>query len=313
MSLRKPPTDRSASRTRSSVRAARILKDIDRERELWTIMLHLADITDDRAELAALSDLALSFGDRKLSLRIAKAASLRNIVLAEHAYPTAAMPNWTHKGPPVEKALVYGLSRQESEFDPDALEPGRPHAVSCSSCPVRRALSPGRSAFPICPAASPIPTTTRRSDRPSRRPRGERVQRLLHHEHRRLQRGPFSRTPVGDEIRRSALDRRRPHRLDREHPVLRNPQLCAARDGEHGSLSWTAERPGGRSPDRRGPAPLRGSGADHDTSSNAHARQHPLAPPSAAAPVVTPASAAPSPMSPPDDGVMAPVVEAEDR
>ncbi|MEQ9520098.1 MAG: hypothetical protein RLN89_11740, partial [Parvibaculum sp.] len=39
----------------------------------------------------------------------------------------------------------------------------------------------------------------------------------------------------------------------------------------------------------------------------------PLAPPSAAAPVVTPASAAPSPMSPPDDGVMAPVVEAEDR
>ncbi|HCX68630.1 MAG TPA: hypothetical protein DHK64_14170, partial [Rhodobiaceae bacterium] len=26
-------------------------------------------------------------------------------------------------GPPVETALVYGLSRQESEFDPQALSP----------------------------------------------------------------------------------------------------------------------------------------------------------------------------------------------
>ncbi|PKP77389.1 MAG: lytic murein transglycosylase [Alphaproteobacteria bacterium HGW-Alphaproteobacteria-3] len=109
--------------SRELVHAARILQDLDREKTRWTFMLHLADILDDPAEIAALSDLALSFGDRKLSLRIAKAASLRNIVLTDYAYPTEAMPKWTHRGPPVETALVYGLSRQESEFDPQALSP----------------------------------------------------------------------------------------------------------------------------------------------------------------------------------------------
>lgn len=108
---------------RELVHAARILQDLDRERTRWTVMLHMADTLTDPAELAALSDLARSFGDQKLSLRIAKAAASRNIILPEHAYPTTLMPQWTHKGPPVEKALVYGLSRQESEFDPKALSP----------------------------------------------------------------------------------------------------------------------------------------------------------------------------------------------
>ncbi|MGB6085941.1 lytic transglycosylase domain-containing protein, partial [Parvibaculum sp.] len=99
------------------------LKDMKRENELWIVMLHLSRTLNDEAELTALSDLARDFGDQKLSLRIAKNAMLRNIVLAEHAYPTDAMPAWTHRGPPVERALVYGLSRQESEFDPNALSP----------------------------------------------------------------------------------------------------------------------------------------------------------------------------------------------
>lgn len=109
--------------SRELVRAARILQDLDREQTRWSVMLHLADTLIDPAELAALSDLARSFDDQKLSLRIAKAAASRNIILPDHAYPTTLMPQWTHRGPPVEKALVYGLSRQESEFDPKALSP----------------------------------------------------------------------------------------------------------------------------------------------------------------------------------------------
>lgn len=108
---------------RELVHAARILQDLDRERTRWAVMLHLADTLTDAAELAALADLARSFGDQKLSLRIAKAAASRNIILPDHAYPTTLMPQWTHRGPPVERALVYGLSRQESEFDPKALSP----------------------------------------------------------------------------------------------------------------------------------------------------------------------------------------------
>lgn len=121
-----PPRAADASARLSKlelVHAARILQDLGRDRQRWMVMLHLADILDDPADFAALSDLALKFGDRKLSLRVAKSAALRNIVLADYAYPVAGMPKWTQKGPPVEMALVYGLSRQESEFDPDALSP----------------------------------------------------------------------------------------------------------------------------------------------------------------------------------------------
>lgn len=99
------------------VHAAHILHDFDRDSQMWSFVLHLADILQDPAQVAALSDLALAFGDPKLSLRVAKNAAQRNIVLAQRAYPTALMPHFPEKGPRVEKALVYGLSRQESEFD----------------------------------------------------------------------------------------------------------------------------------------------------------------------------------------------------
>ncbi|MBI1262341.1 MAG: transglycosylase SLT domain-containing protein [Rhizobiales bacterium] len=105
------------------VRAARILNALDRENQTWVFMLHMANTLEDPAKLAALSDLAAGFGDAKLSLRIAKAASLRNIVLAQRAYPTSRMPQYTPRGASVEKALVYGLSRQESEFDAAAMSP----------------------------------------------------------------------------------------------------------------------------------------------------------------------------------------------
>lgn len=105
------------------VHAAKLLNDLGREGQTWSFMLHLADILDEPEQVAALSDLALKFGDQKLSLRIAKAASQRNIILPQRAYPVAFMPDYRAKGPTVEKALVYGLSRQESEFDPAAMSP----------------------------------------------------------------------------------------------------------------------------------------------------------------------------------------------
>ena len=105
------------------VHAAQILNDFGRTDQMWSFMLHLADILNDPEQIAALSDLALEFDDPKLSVRIAKVAAQRNIVLAQRAYPVSLMPQFAAKGPPVEKALVYGLSRQESEFDGSVVSP----------------------------------------------------------------------------------------------------------------------------------------------------------------------------------------------
>ena len=116
-----PRKEKQSFEKRELVQVAKILHQIDRQSTLWTFMLHMASRLNDPAELAALSDLARQFGDPKLSIRIAKAAAMRNIVLTDRAYPTNLMPNWKQVGPSVEPSLVYGLSRQESEFDADAI------------------------------------------------------------------------------------------------------------------------------------------------------------------------------------------------
>ncbi|MDO8287901.1 MAG: lytic transglycosylase domain-containing protein [Parvibaculum sp.] len=102
---------------------SQVLNDFHRDVQKWSFMLHLADTLQTSHELVLLSDLALQFGDPKLSLRVAKTAAQRNFLLPQRAYPTKYMPAYMIKGPQVERALVYGLSRQESEFDPEAQSP----------------------------------------------------------------------------------------------------------------------------------------------------------------------------------------------
>ncbi len=70
-------------------------------------MLHLADTLQTPQELIMLNDLALSWSDPKLALRVAKTAVQRNFLLPQRAYPTKYMPAYAARGPRVEKALVF--------------------------------------------------------------------------------------------------------------------------------------------------------------------------------------------------------------
>jgi soluble lytic murein transglycosylase len=71
-------------------------------------------------EMNAAAALAKNVGGTTMALRLAKAASQRNLDIDYWAYPTKALPAWPQLGGPIERALVFGLSRQESEFDPTA-------------------------------------------------------------------------------------------------------------------------------------------------------------------------------------------------
>lgn len=59
-------------------------------------------------------------GGTTMALRLAKVAGQNKIDIDAWAYPLRGLPDWKQVGKPVEKALVFGLSRQESEFDPQA-------------------------------------------------------------------------------------------------------------------------------------------------------------------------------------------------
>ncbi len=71
-------------------------------------------------EMNAVAALIKQKGGTTMALRLAKAAGQRNIDIDDWAYPAKALPSWKQMGKSVEASLVYGLSRQESEFDPRA-------------------------------------------------------------------------------------------------------------------------------------------------------------------------------------------------
>ena len=83
---------------------------------LWSLANRFNTVDDMNAAAA----ITKNIGGTTMALRLAKAAGQRNIDINYWAYPTKALPNWPQMGSPIERALVYGLSRQESEFDPKA-------------------------------------------------------------------------------------------------------------------------------------------------------------------------------------------------
>lgn len=102
------------------VRAFKLMVKANATSSLNMFVWSLASRFDSVDEMNAVAALAKQQGGTTMALRLAKAASVRNIDIDDWAYPTKALPSWKQMGKSVEASLVYGLSRQESEFDPRA-------------------------------------------------------------------------------------------------------------------------------------------------------------------------------------------------
>jgi soluble lytic murein transglycosylase len=59
-------------------------------------------------------------GGTFMALKLAKAAGQFKVDIDSWSYPVRGLPDWKQIGKPIEKAMVFGLSRQESEFNPQA-------------------------------------------------------------------------------------------------------------------------------------------------------------------------------------------------
>ena len=71
-------------------------------------------------EMSAAASIVWDNGGPFMAVRLAKAASSYGVDIDHWGYPVRAMPDWTPMGPKVEKALIYALTRQESEFNAEA-------------------------------------------------------------------------------------------------------------------------------------------------------------------------------------------------
>jgi soluble lytic murein transglycosylase len=102
------------------VRAFRLMAAAGTKNQLNIFLWPLANRFKSVDELNAVANIVQNAGGTSSALRLAKAASQRGIDIDSWSYPVYGLPNWAQIGKPIEKSLVFALSRQESEFDAQA-------------------------------------------------------------------------------------------------------------------------------------------------------------------------------------------------
>ena len=109
------PADRERFNGRELVRAARMLGDLG-DRELFrAFVLDTAETLPTAQEYALLVDMARGYGDQDLAMRVVRSGAQHGFILPDRGYPlrsVSATPD------AAEPAIVYGITRQESGFDP---------------------------------------------------------------------------------------------------------------------------------------------------------------------------------------------------
>jgi len=111
---------REALRQDELVHAAELLSDLASERLQFSWFLHLGETYETPEDLQIIADLAREIDQWHMAVRVGKLAMFRHIYLTETTYPVVDYDDFEADLPLPEMALVLGLSRQESEFNPAA-------------------------------------------------------------------------------------------------------------------------------------------------------------------------------------------------
>ncbi|MGU3538998.1 lytic transglycosylase domain-containing protein [Methylobacterium sp. A54F] len=113
---------RAAFEDRLCVRALRLLGAASLKELALPLYIDAAQKMTDAREVQALGDLATEMRDARALVAIGKLAVQRGLPLDAHAYPTIGIPTYEAFSavPLVERAMVFAIARQESQFDPRA-------------------------------------------------------------------------------------------------------------------------------------------------------------------------------------------------
>lgn len=116
-----PSSTKQAFMDASMMQAMQALADVGAEGLLRTFALAAAETYTDRDQFVLLTNFLRGLNQPALALRVAKRGLQKNVAVYDIAYPTMPVPAYRGNGTPPETALVLGLTRQESEFDPEAM------------------------------------------------------------------------------------------------------------------------------------------------------------------------------------------------
>jgi soluble lytic murein transglycosylase len=107
--------DRARFEGQDVVQAMRLFFDQGQRDTFRAFALHLDDVVPTPVEAALLIDLIRGYGDQDTSMKAVRACAQRGLILGDRGYPYRTPPPVA--GAP-EPALVLGITRQESGFDP---------------------------------------------------------------------------------------------------------------------------------------------------------------------------------------------------
>jgi soluble lytic murein transglycosylase len=115
--VRQPPEPPDSS-TSEVVRAAEMLY---RTGEGNLAMAFAADVGQDSNDPAAISGVGkvtARYKDAQAMLQLGKGALGRGMAMDHYAFPDIGVPNYTSVAPPLDRCVVYAITRTESGFDP---------------------------------------------------------------------------------------------------------------------------------------------------------------------------------------------------
>jgi len=99
-------------------RAIRVLADLGEDNFLRGFAVHDVDVYGDPRHIKLLAEDLTRMGFKDVAVRVAKEASYANVWLLNYSHPVISIPTYTGPGTAPESALVLGVIRQETEFDP---------------------------------------------------------------------------------------------------------------------------------------------------------------------------------------------------
>jgi soluble lytic murein transglycosylase len=112
---------RQAFMDQGVMQAMQALADLGESGLLRTFALSCADAFDDRDQFVILTNFLRQLNEPAMALRVAKRGLQKNLPVYDIAYPTMSLPVYRGNKTAPESALILGLTRQESEFDSEAL------------------------------------------------------------------------------------------------------------------------------------------------------------------------------------------------
>jgi len=99
--------------------AIKLSAELDQSEVAKHMVAWMVENSNDDGEIALMGTIGERSGYVHLGVRAAKRALQQNVVLLDAGYPTTKTP----ENAPIERALTLAITRQESEFDPEARSP----------------------------------------------------------------------------------------------------------------------------------------------------------------------------------------------